>query len=72
LRENGTGEDVLKATLHASYWDSIQKESLCFERFTDAYTSTQNIFPYFLAELKEMDWKMDALVFTDNGIRISW
>ena len=72
LRENGSGKDILRAVLHATKWASIRSGSIFIDDFQEAYIWMDKIFPHFYEELKEMDWKKDSLIWTDNGVRIYW
>lgn len=77
LREKGTGLDVFKAVVHATKWASLnvndgEQTGQYIEEFNEAYIWTDRVFEPFFDELKEMDWKVDILVFTDNGVRITW
>ena len=73
LRESGGGVDILRAVLHATKWATVRNGSSVFiDDFQEAFVWMEKIFPSFYEELREMDWKKDALIWTDNGVRISW
>lgn len=72
LAEEGSGVDILRAILHATKWDQIRSGSVFLDDFQEAHTWMTNIFAPFYAELLEMDWKKDALIWTDNGVRFNW
>lgn len=72
LREDGTGQDILRAVLHATKWATLKSSSVFNDDFYEAYLWMDSIFDQFYVELREMDWKRDALVFTDKGVRVSW
>jgi hypothetical protein len=72
LHQDGSGEDVFKAVLHATKCAQLSSGSLYLDDYKEAYEWTNRMFPVLMEELKEMDWRTDLIVWTDNGVRIWW
>ena len=72
LHQSGSGVDVFKAVLHATKCAQLSSGTVYLDDYKEAYDWSRNRYPILMEELKEMDWKTDMLVWTDNGVRISW
>ncbi len=72
LHQDGSGEDVFKAVLHATKCAQLSMGSVYLDDFKEAYEWSKKRYPLMMEELKEMDWKTDILVWTDNGARVFW
>jgi hypothetical protein len=72
LHQDGSGEDVFKGVLHATKCAQLSSGTVYLDDYKEAYDWAKKQYPTMMEELKEMDWKTDMLVWTDNGVRVSW
>jgi hypothetical protein len=72
LHQDGSGPDVFKAVLHATKCAQLSAGVIYLDEYKEAYEWTNRMFPTLLDELKEVDWRTDMFVWTDNGVRIWW
>ncbi|KAI8896603.1 vitamin B6 photo-protection and homoeostasis-domain-containing protein [Globomyces pollinis-pini] len=70
LHQDATGQDVLRAILHGSQYNVL--EYLGMEGFYRSYEWSRTQFPPMYERLEQLDWNVDSIVWSDNGVRVRW